>query len=490
MSLENALANIPGYGAYIARRQMNEQQPMQELQQASGAMGLMGALQKQQTEAAFRQAMDGAKTPEEQLAAAVKFGGSEAVMRHADRQASVKATSEAAMARLQQQAQTATQNYQLGLQRVQNAQQRLALDTAYKGYMARLSAEAAKYNTGATVEPFQAPEVAPTAQPAAPQQGPQMFVDVPESDRAAYNLARSGVPASADRQVTSEEMGRMADVPAAPGQAPAPPPGASAPAVNVTGGLAEGLDANDMRARMAPTPAPAASPAPAEAPKPAPQMPTFTGSPKQQAEAKNRWLAAQGKSELNLTGGRESVYVQRMMMGANQASKDLSNVVQLPLTASTGFFGGRKQGAGLLDAAKEVLANKATQQEAQAYNAMATGFQRSLAQIESAGLMPSGSLTHQMDAVLFKEGDTNLTKLHKLAQTRQIVEAGMEVINANPRVSPGEKEKVQEILKSIRASVPFTHSDLIKLQVEQEKNPGATLRSTLKSGQGKWEVVR
>ena len=194
---------------------------------------------------------------------------------------------------------------------------------------------------------------------------------------------------------------------------------------------------------------------------------------------------------IHLTGGRESVYVQRMMMGANQAAKDLSNVVQLQLTASTGFFGGRKQGAGLLDAGKEVLANKATGQEAQAYNAMATGFQRSLAQIESAGLMPSGSLTHQMDAVLFKEGDTNLTKLHKLAQTRQIVEAGMEVIQANPRVSEPEKAKVKSVLDSIRKSVPFTHSDLINLQVAQETNPNATLKEIVgkkNEANGGWSI--
>ena len=204
-----------------------------------------------------------------------------------------------------------------------------------------------------------------------------------------------------------------------------------------------------------------------------------TLSRREDAIGKTPWVGSPDQLALKVTGGRESVYVQRMMMGANQASKDLANVVQLPLTATSGVFGGRKQGPGLFDAGKEVLANKATGQEAQAYNAMATGFQRSLAQIESAGLMPSGALTHQMDAVLFKEGDTNLTKMHKLAQTRQIVEAGMEVIEANPRVSPEEKAKVKTVLESIRKSVPFTHSDLIKLQVAQETNPNATLKSVL-----------
>lgn len=209
---------------------------------------------------------------------------------------------------------------------------------------------------------------------------------------------------------------------------------------------------------------------------------------REEAVGKTPWVGSPDQVALKVTGGRESVYVQRMMMGANQAAKDLSNVVQLPLTASTGIFGGRKQGPGLFDAGREVLANKATGQEAQAYNAMATGFQRSLAQIESAGLMPSGSLTHQMDAVLFKEGDTNLTKLHKLAQTRQIVEAGMEVIEANPRVSPEEKAKVKTVLDSIRKSVPFTHSDLIKLQVLQETNPNATLKDVIQAKPAGWSI--
>lgn len=208
----------------------------------------------------------------------------------------------------------------------------------------------------------------------------------------------------------------------------------------------------------------------------------------QRGEQAQELLTQRGEQRLNVTGGRESVYIQRMMMGANQASKDLANVVQLPLTASTGVFGGRKQGPGLFDAGREVLANKATGQEAQAYNAMATGFQRSLAQIESAGLMPSGSLTHQMDAVLFKEGDTNLTKLHKLAQTRQIVEAGMEVVDANPRVSPEEKAKVASVLQSIRKSVPFTHSDLIRLQVLHETNPNATLRDVIQAKPAGWSI--
>lgn len=179
-------------------------------------------------------------------------------------------------------------------------------------------------------------------------------------------------------------------------------------------------------------------------------------------------------------GSREATFNNRVIMSANQASKDLENVVQLPTTSSSGVFGGRKQGPGLFDATKEVLANKMTSQEVQAYNVMSTGFQRSLASIEAAGLMPSGVLTGQMDAVIFKEGDTNQTKLHKLAQTRQIVESGIETIMSNDRVSDSQKEQAKAILDRITKAVPFSHTDLIKLQQEQEKNPKATLNSIMK----------
>jgi len=444
-SLEGVLASIPGYGGYVAKRQMNEREDARDLQQQSALLQIAQTMERQkktkQAEAAMAELGPNA-TPEQVMAKMRPFVSPEHLFQWTQQAELKKATND--------------QTKQLAMQRLAQQIQRDATDLAHKArtaataeekfhwqkqmdllkaYAAKQSAEIQAgrytYDTGLSVEPFQG--AVPQAAPGTP------------SISAAPRPASGGV-------------GVVVVPPPTPGRPPAPLP--------------------------SPTPAQATAPMPdaARAAPTAPVMPTFTGSPREQAAAKNRWLAAQAKLDLKISGGRESVYVQRMMMGANQAAKDLANVVQLPLTASTGVFGGRRQGAGLLDAGKEVLANKATGQEAQAYNAMATGFQRSLAQIESAGLMPSGSLTHQMDAVLFKEGDTNLTKLHKLAQTRQIVEAGMEVIEANPRVTPEEKAKVKEVLASIRKSVPFTHSDLIRLQVAQETSPAVTLKSVIEGG--------
>ncbi len=87
-----------------------------------------------------------------------------------------------------------------------------------------------------------------------------------------------------------------------------------------------------------------------------------------------------------------------------------------------------------------------------------------------------------MDAVIFKEGDTNFTKLQKLAQTRQIVEAGLETIATNPRVPEETRTHIKDIIQQVQKSVPFSQGDLIELQQAQRTNPNMTLKDVMKSG--------
>ena len=204
-------------------------------------------------------------------------------------------------------------------------------------------------------------------------------------------------------------------------------------------------------------------------------MPDFQGTAKEVADERNKWLNAQGKLNINLAGGRESTQINRVILAANQAATDLANVAQLPITATRGIFGGRTQGKGLFDAGLETLTNAMTTQEVQTYNTLATGFQRNLAAIEAAGLAPTNALMHQMDAVLMKEGDSNLTKLQKLAQIRQIIEAGMETITSNPRVPKETKDHMNKVVDSVKQSVPFTQKDLLELQRRGAVNPNITL---------------
>lgn len=171
--------------------------------------------------------------------------------------------------------------------------------------------------------------------------------------------------------------------------------------------------------------------------------------------------------------GRESVYFNRVAAAGNEAAQAAQNIMELPRTVSTGIFGGRQQGPGLLGAAKESLTNAATSQDVQDYNTMIAGVSRNLGAIESAGLAPSGALIHSMDSVTLKEGDSDITKMRKMAELRQIVELGLAPNLANPRIPPEQKQLVQGIIGQMQKAIPFTQHDVTALQ--QSQNPRATI---------------
>ena len=186
-------------------------------------------------------------------------------------------------------------------------------------------------------------------------------------------------------------------------------------------------------------------------------------------------------STLSILGGREGTQVQRVMMAANQVANDAENIARGPLTSSRGLFGGRSQEKSLFEAGKESLANTMTTQEVQTYNVRIAGIQRNLAAIEAAGLMPSGALTHQMEAVVAKEGDTNLTKMQKLAQIRQIVDAGLETLASNPRVSEEQKKHMTKVGEKISNAIPYTHADIDAMTAAQQANPNVSVKDVIKA---------
>ncbi len=109
-----------------------------------------------------------------------------------------------------------------------------------------------------------------------------------------------------------------------------------------------------------------------------------------------------------------------------------------------------------------------------------------MAVIESAGLAPSGAFTEQFQGLTLKENDTQLAKLYKLANARQIVENGMQVLTHNPRVAPEQKELARQFLGRVESAIPWTTSDVIKLQTSSD--PKATLHNLGVGKTGKGEA--
>src|SRR3990167_5465042 len=71
----SSLANIPGYGAFVSKRQMNEQSGIQDLQEQSLLMGLKQKMQAQQQEQQLQQSLSASGGDlEAAMAAALKAG--------------------------------------------------------------------------------------------------------------------------------------------------------------------------------------------------------------------------------------------------------------------------------------------------------------------------------------------------------------------------------------------------------------------------------
>lgn len=139
-SMSDVLAGIPGYGGYIAKRAMNEQQDMDQLRQFGAMQQIYNQAQEAQKtrvalerEAAFKadlQALGPNPTQEQVAQVALKHAGPVEAIKNVqsslDRQAQIKATSEAAQARIEAQAQNAAMLHELRLQGAKTADERAA----------------------------------------------------------------------------------------------------------------------------------------------------------------------------------------------------------------------------------------------------------------------------------------------------------------------------------------------------------------------------
>jgi hypothetical protein len=184
-----------------------------------------------------------------------------------------------------------------------------------------------------------------------------------------------------------------------------------------------------------------------------------------QERTRQALLVAQQKAQAGQMTGREYMMTSRIVSAADLGSAALANVVELPIGSNTGVFGiGQSPGHSVVQSTGDSLRNRLAPQDVQSYNTTISGLTRNLAAIESAGLMPQGSLTESMNSIVFRSGDTELTVLRKLAETRQIIERGVQATLNNPRLPESVRGEVQESLARAAQAVPFTVHDVTELQ--------------------------
>ena len=327
------LADVPFYGAYRQVGLENEvTRPAAELQQVQSAMGLMGALQKQRQEAAFRDAISQAKTPEEQAAVAARFAGPEGILKHQDNLARIKANKEATLARLAQDWARHEATHELRLRALTRQEDRDAetrrhnlAREAYEQAALRMTGERLFYDTGQRVSVPETP-ISPVGPSRAfdPATSP-LPAGVPESDRAAYMIAKAGGSAVADRQLTPEEIGRMAVVPISfvpvepPRGAPVPMPSPADGAPTVPMPDWGTLDARDLRLRATP---PTSTPAPTIPPMP----PEIAASPKRVQDQWRREQAAAAARATQPNPEKENREIETQISRTAERMKDVMPV--------------------------------------------------------------------------------------------------------------------------------------------------------------------
>lgn len=340
------MAEMDILNAYRTAEQGVLQRPMQDLQQVGALQAILGQAQKQQLEqaamqrdAAGRAAIAGlpADANSGQLMQALRpFVSPEHLYQWTQaaetRKDVAEQTKQSAMARLSQQIQRDAAEIAHKARTATTAEEKFhwqqQMDTLKAGAAKQASEIAAgryNYDTGMSVAPFQGvvPQAGAPAAPAGPQTRVQFSPNVPPEDYAAAEAAANGTP-------TYGAVPRGAPPAAAPVAAPQVQPAAP-----------NNLDARDLRLPAAPAQAPAvatpvAAPAAAQTPA-APPMPQFTGSPRQQAEAKNRYLNARVANSEPLLPVKQDdgsvVYVPRsqaagMNVGSRTTDQNIGKQVQ------------------------------------------------------------------------------------------------------------------------------------------------------------------
>jgi hypothetical protein len=178
--------------------------------------------------------------------------------------------------------------------------------------------------------------------------------------------------------------------------------------------------------------------------------------------------------------GRVQQMVGRLTLAGNEVTKAAENLMKLGINTDSGWLGiANPQHGGILTSMKNALTNEVSKEDTKAYGIMVSGVKRNLAAIEAAGNMPPGSLTAQMDQVELKPGDTQINKLQRMAEIRQISQAGLESMLTQPGLSKQQIEQIQGINDRMTKAIPFTQEDILNLQ--QSKNPHLTINDMAKS---------
>jgi hypothetical protein len=177
-------------------------------------------------------------------------------------------------------------------------------------------------------------------------------------------------------------------------------------------------------------------------------------------------------------GSVERRFITRIMGGAAQTIGDIEAFFSLPVSASVGVYGGSagmRNEHRLVDALMYQAKYRMSSEEQNMYNAALGGFSEQLRVMEAQGVRGAASTAAQFDALRFESGDSDFTRLWKLARVRQTIENALEPNLANSALPKQEREYMRELIARTQKLIPFTSTDVSDFKRVQQKDPRITI---------------
>lgn len=184
-------------------------------------------------------------------------------------------------------------------------------------------------------------------------------------------------------------------------------------------------------------------------------------------------------------GSRERAVIGRIMTAGANTANDLATWAEMPSGASQGLLGiGTGPGPKIMDAISSSMKLTLAPEEIRLYNDTLGGFSRQMQALEGMGLAGSQGQAAQFDSLAFRDKDTVLDKMFKMATVRQSVENAFGTILAlNKNLPDDAKTSLQQTIDAVKRNVPYDRSDVLALVEAQRKNPRMTLGAMVKQKQ-------
>lgn len=158
-------------------------------------------------------------------------------------------------------------------------------------------------------------------------------------------------------------------------------------------------------------------------------------------------------------------YTQNVINAGINAGVDLDNLSKLPEGSGISWMSGMqdKTGPALTDALRANFARSLTPADRQTYKAASAGLSNALSIMQTNGRnATSGMRKANQEATDISENDKADAAAYKLSRVRQEIDVANEAMQVNPKATPEQKKKFQEIADKAAKAVPFTTDDAVK----------------------------